>query len=203
MRTLKILAGAVLTISILFGAVFVVDFFAKRPPGQTSEGKEFLKPADPEKPAESPEAPAQEKESSEKYQSFFKTLRKKSRTDGKPDIDREQDLLRMARKKSSAIPAEEKPLPPANTAQTKTPSAFPELTYTIQLGSFQRSGGARSFSEMLAEKGYEPHIIKVSLPGKGTVYRVRIGRFKSMEQAQVLAKKIEKKEKIAAFITSK
>ena len=75
--------------------------------------------------------------------------------------------------------------------------------YTIQIGSFQHARGARDFSEDLASKGYEPYIIKVAVPGKGAVYRVRMGRFTSLEKAQKLAAQFEKKEKRDVLITSR
>ena len=45
--------------------------------------------------------------------------------------------------------------------------------------------------------------MKLEVPGKGNVYRVRIGRFKTMEEAQKKAAELERKENVSAFITSK
>lgn len=77
------------------------------------------------------------------------------------------------------------------------------LTYTLQLGSFQNNEVASAFSSSLAAKGYDAHIVKITIPDKGVVYRVRIGKYKNLEDAQKMAAELEKKEGISAFITSK
>jgi hypothetical protein len=41
------------------------------------------------------------------------------------------------------------------------------------------------------------------MPGKGTMCRVRIGRFLEINEAQEFSSEFEKKEKVSAFITSK
>ena len=73
----------------------------------------------------------------------------------------------------------------------------------MQLGSFKTSAAAKTFSDKYISKGYKPYIVSAVLPGKGTVYRVRIGRFRDIEDAQEFSSEFEKKEKVSAFITSK
>jgi len=92
---------------------------------------------------------------------------------------------------------------PHTAKDEKKPEAAPDLTYTIQLGSFQNGDVAKAFSDSLSGKGYDAHIVKIEVAGKGTVYRVRIGRYKNIEDAQKVAAELEKKENISAFITSK
>jgi len=41
------------------------------------------------------------------------------------------------------------------------------------------------------------------VPGKGMLYRVRIGRFREIEDAQKFSAKLEKRKEFSAFITSK
>jgi len=95
----------------------------------------------------------------------------------------------------------------SETSGTKTkekPDVVPEhVSYTIQLGAFLESERARSFCENLAEKGYEPYIMEVNTPTRGTMYRVRVGAFRRIEEAQITAKQIEKNEKITVMITSR
>jgi cell division septation protein DedD len=75
--------------------------------------------------------------------------------------------------------------------------------YAMQLGSFKTYAAAKTYSGEYTSKGYEPYIVSAALPGKGTVYRVRIGRFRDIEDAQEFSSEFEKKEKVSAFITSK
>ena len=97
------------------------------------------------------------------------------------------------------------PSPPPAAASPPAPqgSSSETLTYTLQLGSFQNNEVATAFSSSLAAKGYESHIVKITVPDKGVVYRVRVGKYKTLEDAQKMATELEKKEGISAFITSK
>ncbi len=49
--------------------------------------------------------------------------------------------------------------------------------YTIQVYSFQSMAEARASAASLERKGYEPFVVKSQITGKGTWYRVRLGRF--------------------------
>jgi cell division protein FtsN len=109
---------------------------------------------------------------------------------------------RVAEIKASLSAAAQQQTPAS--PQTETASAVSEaLTYTLQLGSFQNNEVASSFSGSLNAKGYESHIVKITVPDKGVVYRVRLGKYKNLEDAQKAAAELEKKEGISAFITSK
>jgi cell division septation protein DedD len=99
-------------------------------------------------------------------------------------------------------PASPQPAPP--TPQPAAPDAASEpITYTLQLGSFQNNDVASSFSSSLNAKGYDATISKITVADKGIVYRVRLGKYKSLEDAQKAAAELGKKEGISAFITSK
>ena len=106
----------------------------------------------------------------------------------------------------AALSSGAKPSPQAQTpAQAPVqPSTAPEsVTYTLQVGSFQSSEVATSFTSSLAAKGYEANVVKIEVPDKGTVYRVRMGKYKTLEDAQKAAAELDKKAGISAFITSK
>jgi cell division septation protein DedD len=75
-------------------------------------------------------------------------------------------------------------------------------TYKIQLGSFLSKDGAQALVEKLRARGYQPHIETHTVSGKKTAYRVRVGSFMSMAEAQQTATDIEKKEGIDVMITS-
>ena len=91
----------------------------------------------------------------------------------------------------------------ADEARRHAAQASAPVTYSLQLGSFQSSEVAVSFTESLAAKGYEAHIVKGELPNKGIVYRVRLGKYENLYDAQEAAARLEKKEGISAFITSR
>jgi cell division protein FtsN len=107
-------------------------------------------------------------------------------------------------------PAENKTPPPAPAAaQTARPAAArpapkasEPLTYTLQLGSFKNKNAATSFSRSLAARGYKPHIVKITVPDKGITYRVRLGKYKHLKDAQKMVAALVKKEGLSAIIIS-
>lgn len=56
--------------------------------------------------------------------------------------------------------------------------------YTVQVSSFPSQDEAKAFSSALERKGFRPYVVSADLAGKGTWYRVRIGRFDTEEQAR-------------------
>ena len=205
-RLLKITLGVAFTIGVFFGAVFLVDYFAAKkalpPPSQKLlpyAGR--LKSADASK--------ENSRSTADYSPTFFDILKSKKNDLTEQFSTKEPPPAQNGKVKPPVMPDG----PAAKTGETKPPEASKDekkaapasepLTYTIQLGSFQNGEVAKAFSESLAEKGYEPHVMKLEVPGKGNVYRVRIGRFKTMEEAQKKAAELERKENVSAFITSK
>lgn len=71
--------------------------------------------------------------------------------------------------------------------------------YTIQVSSYQSLEEARAYSSVLTRKGYRPFVVAAEIAGKGTWYRVRIGRF-SLEDAAVYAKQQLARADIPAWV---
>lgn len=68
--------------------------------------------------------------------------------------------------------------------------------YVLQIGAYKSDAEARDSwraykSAHAAAAGYEPDIIKVDIPGKGTWYRLRVGSFASTADANVLCDKLK------------
>lgn len=85
-----------------------------------------------------------------------------------------------------AEPVKEKEIGKAATetvAKTETPA--PEgQAYAIQISSLGNKINAEKFiSNYKPFDSRKPYIVEVSIPGKGTWYRIKIGRFKTKEQA--------------------
>jgi len=80
--------------------------------------------------------------------------------------------------------------------QPKTP------VYTIQVASFKKRDEAQKLVARLKKKGYPVYMIPAMVGGV-VHYRVRVGEFKSASEAQKLKEKIERVEKLRAFITLK
>lgn len=52
----------------------------------------------------------------------------------------------------------------------------------LQVGAFQKKGDADNLRARLAMLGFEGGVLQAEVPGKGEVYRVRVGPFASMDE---------------------
>ena len=194
-RILLLIFGSAAVISVLFIAGYLIDYaaimFSKSPPkDRFSIIHENEKIDDPVKKKD--ETPAIKKD----IYSPPETLSKKEGKKTEQDIKREE----VIRNHTGTKPVKKTEPKPEVTSEK---SNAPPTVYAVQLGSFKGFGAARSFRDEYISKGYKAYIVSAAVPGKGMLYRVRIGRFREIEDAQKFYVKLEKKEKISAFITSK
>jgi photosystem II stability/assembly factor-like uncharacterized protein len=72
--------------------------------------------------------------------------------------------------------------------------------FSIQIASAESESEAQSMIADLKTKGVEAYLVKSEVPGKGTRYRVRIGKFASMPNAKTAASELSAKGLIREFI---
>jgi len=72
--------------------------------------------------------------------------------------------------------------------------------YTVNLASFKKRARAERYLEELKEQGLQGFVWEAEVPQKGTWYRVSIGGFSTIEQAQLLAKDL-KQRGFKTFVT--
>ncbi len=110
-----------------------------------------------------------------------------------------------ARVKEQTPPAIEAPTPTPKPASSATAVAAkaerPPEKYTVQVSAFEEPQAAENLSSHLREKGYRAYTMAKRLPGRGTWYRVRIGRFDTRQEAEEMAAQLERKENLSTFIT--
>lgn len=71
---------------------------------------------------------------------------------------------------------------------------------TLQVISYDRPEPARAFAAGLRDKGHEAFVTAAEVEERGTFYRVRIGPFKSREQADRYRHKFEQEEHMNTFV---
>lgn len=84
--------------------------------------------------------------------------------------------------------------------EAPTPSA--EGSWTLQLSAYQDKAEAERFAAGLRDKGYAPFIIEANVAGKGTWFRVRMGRFGSKDAASTYLADFKRETSIAGIVTS-
>ena len=73
-------------------------------------------------------------------------------------------------------------------------------SFSIQIASAESEAEAQAVIADLKTKGVEAYLVKSDVPGKGTRYRVRIGKFASMPIAKTAAGELVAKGSIKEFI---
>ena len=74
--------------------------------------------------------------------------------------------------------------------------------WTVQLSAYQDKGEADRFAAGLRDKGYAPYIVEASIPGKGTWFRVRMGRFGSRDAASRYMDDFRRETSMNAIVTT-
>ena len=73
--------------------------------------------------------------------------------------------------------------------------------YTLQISAHSALEKARSQVRRLEKMGLDPHVISARIPDKGKYYRVRLGKFSSMEQARHLQTELKRKRGVDTFVS--
>ena len=108
-----------------------------------------------------------------------------------------------------AKPEAEKPKPAAKSAPAEAAQPAPSSPkvqgpfYSVQVSSLKNIIEAQKYVNYLRERGYEAFIKRVTLPQKGTWYRVYVGRFKSFAEARKFGEELKRREKIKSFYVQK
>jgi len=73
--------------------------------------------------------------------------------------------------------------------------------YTLQVGSFQNKEQAKKLAYDLRRNGYPTYIVSSNIPMKGVWHRVRVGHFRTFEEAKKFGLTIEMKERLPTYVT--
>jgi DedD protein len=72
--------------------------------------------------------------------------------------------------------------------------------YQIQVASFTEAKDADAFVDTLRKRGHRAYRQAANVPGRGVWYRVRIGPFQSLFEANQYKKKLVQVERLSAFV---
>jgi cell division protein FtsN len=120
---------------------------------------------------------------------------------GETKKEREGTPLRTGEK----APGEEVPSPPKSSAspapqeEKETPA---KAKYALQVAAFNNPAEAQELVNQLQKKGYNAYQVTGTAAAKGTLHRVRIGHFTSLQEAREFALAFEKKENMKPIIAS-
>jgi len=155
---------------------------------------------------------------------FFNRLEKKAApaeqikapADKTPAADKPQAVRKVpAEEKGAAGPktpppaaAREQVQVPASTAAKPAPVPASDASATepagtgfaLQITALKEQGEAEAVARRLTAKGYAAYVLKPAA-GSPSVYRVRVGKFKTRREAETIATKLNKEEQFTPWIT--
>ncbi len=87
----------------------------------------------------------------------------------------------------------------ANKDSSKAPT---KESYSLQAGAFQSESDAENLKAKIAFAGMEANVRSVNLPDKGTLYRVRLGPYRSMDEVNRIKATLSQNGISAAVVKS-
>jgi cell division septation protein DedD len=92
------------------------------------------------------------------------------------------------------------PAPPVSAATESAAAAGDSGDWAVQVAALNSSADADVVARQWGQKGYQAYVVTPS-DGTPAVYRVRIGAFKTRQEADALASKLQQEERISPWVT--
>jgi DedD protein len=108
----------------------------------------------------------------------------------KPEAQAKVEPARLVEK--PAVPATQKPAPKADA----------KGAFALQVAASQDRHEAERQVARLKEKGYSPYIVTGDVPGKGTWFRVRVGHFRTRDEATRYRQDFTRETRQDAFVAA-
>jgi cell division protein FtsN len=138
--------------------------------------------------------PAPEKKGDQMQFTFYETLTRKE-GDGKEMQAKETQA--KTEQKVTEKKRETKASPPKTTKAKESKEANSQRErYFVQVASFQEEETAEGLLTRLTKKGYPVQVVPAQIEGMGLWYRVRLGAYTTLKDAQVAQKRVSAEEGI-------
>jgi len=130
---------------------------------------------------------------------FYKTLTEKENKTVSIDV-RPRPVEPAPQVVKRETPADAGVRPETKTAIKPAAAAGGKIRYTIQFASYPEKNLAEAEVKKMKKQGYAAFVVAFE-QGKGTWYRVRLGRFTNRTDAEKLLREVKSKEGGSPFIT--
>jgi cell division protein FtsN len=141
-------------------------------------------------------APAPEKTEEKMQFTFYDTLTKKEGADQAIQKTEKATTPREKEKTTEKKEAVKSSPPPATKHEETKKAPVEKDLYFVQIASFKEKETAETLKDRLAQKGYKVQLIPVQIEGMGLWYRVRLGGYTSLQEAQEFQKRVSFEENI-------
>lgn len=124
---------------------------------------------------------------------FYDTLLKKE----SPSTLQKEGGESRARSTASVDERRESPIGEGKSSKEGSPRRG---SYSIQVGSFAHKQQAEDLTQRMLGKGYPAYITSRIVSGMGRMYQVRIGHYRTLDEAKREAKIIGRRENVPTYI---
>jgi cell division septation protein DedD len=140
--------------------------------------------------------PAEELKTADKAPVASKASADKAPAPAKASVDKaEKSAEKTAPAKRPAA------APPKEARAEEAVSAEPAGGgFALQITALKEAGEAEAVARRLSAKGYSAYVLRPA-EGSPSVYRVRVGKFKTRREAEAMATKLNKEEQFTPWIT--
>ena len=191
-----LLMGVVISLAVALWLNRLSNPFMEKGRKEQSEAPTRLGTAQPPPPPEAARAAAKAAEAAKSAEDAKKAPEKASPKSERPRFEFYQILpgdKDAGEKDAKAAPKAPPPAPPAPTtaaaappkpgSSPATPKPHGGETYWLQAGAFAEEKEADNLKARIAFTGLEATVRPVTIPDKGTLYRVRLGPYQSLDDA--------------------
>jgi cell division protein FtsN len=190
-----LLLGIVISLAVALWLNRLSNPFVEKGRKEQSEAPARLGTAQPPPPPEAARAAAKAAEAAKAVEEPKKAPEKTPAKSDRPRFEFYQILpgdKDAGEKDAKAPPKAAAPAPPASTAAATpakpgsspaTPKPHGGETYWLQAGAFAEEKEADNLKARIAFTGLEATVRPVNIPERGTLYRVRLGPYQSLDDA--------------------
>lgn len=178
-----LLLGVVISLAVALWLNRLSNPFVEK--GKTPEPLSKIAPAQPAPPADAARKAEQDAKG--------KTPEKPAKSSERPRFEfysilpGEKEVTDKEAKAAAKAPAQSTPQatapPPKLGSSPSSPKPHSGETYWLQAGAFAEEKEADNLRARIALTGLEANVRPVSIPDKGTLYRVRLGPYQSLDDA--------------------
>ncbi|MBI1873057.1 MAG: SPOR domain-containing protein [Acidobacteria bacterium] len=99
---------------------------------------------------------------------------------------------------AAKVPPPPKVSPPAAASEV-APESSNQPGFAVQVAALGSRADAAALAKRLSGKGYDAYVVAPAAGG-AAIYRVRVGRFQNRQEADLVARRLEKEEKFKPWI---
>ncbi len=129
----------------------------------------------------------------------------KARPNPEPAPERTDKLTlpRAAAPDRARLPSVEARAPEQRQDATAESPVDPRTEWTVQVGVFKSPQQAAGVKKQLAERGFETQVTPMTTEDGEVRYRVRVGTFRTREEAARMAERVRSDRSLPTFVTAK